>query len=295
MRLALLLLSLLSPAARAAPLRVLVTAFEPYDGRKENGSEGVAKKLAALSAAGGVEFQTCVLPVEFDRAAERALACYAALSPKPDMVLSLGESLCDTEIEVSANNMAIDLAKGDARGVKKFGPIAPGQPETELLTLPVAEMFCATGAKLKADINASNLKVSASPGYFVCNDVTYRLARHFKPRNVPFGFIHVPAPGRCSLPFAPEKTAAQIRTMALAAAHELSGRQGGALPVSCENEGIARELLDLEKNMGEACRAVVRQAIAREEKEERKRRAELTKPAPPRPAEQSLDSERIEY
>src|SRR4051794_15162016 len=69
---------------------VLITAFEPFAGRKINLSYEVAKRVQIE----GVDIELCLLPVVYDRAAEVAEACYESIlakRAKPAFVLSMGE------------------------------------------------------------------------------------------------------------------------------------------------------------------------------------------------------------
>jgi pyrrolidone-carboxylate peptidase len=254
---------LLSNAAQAAPMKVMITSFESYGGRAANGSDLVAKQLAALSKNGEIEFVNCTLPVEFEVAGKKAIECYEAQNPKPDVVVSLGEDpqhSCSITLENEAQNLMIDMF-GEAKGKKKFfEKIEAEGPTVEEFSLPVPDMFCSSASEI-----SEKLRPSASLGHFVCNDVAYRMARYLKPKSVPYGFIHVPAPELCKKAPPPAETAAKVRRMVLAGAHSLSVSRPemAALPVPCENEGVARELAQLAQNASDGCKAFVAAEIIR--------------------------------
>ncbi|RZA04238.1 MAG: hypothetical protein EOP11_15525 [Proteobacteria bacterium] len=266
------LLFLAAPAS-AAPLKILVTSFEAYNGRSVNGSLQVAEALKALSRPGEVEFVTCTLPVEFGVAGKRAIDCFENEEPKPAMVLSLGESpsrACAVSLETRAANLMVDFLDGDAKGVKKaFEKVEEGGPLYEPLTLPVPEMFCTVEAGLNDE-----LEPSASAGEFVCNDVAYQLARYLKPKKIPSGFIHVPAPGRCEEDRPASETAGRLRAMLMAAAQSLNDSNPafkGTVPIPCDTPEVSAELKALSSFASKSCLAIVKKDIAARAAEENKK------------------------
>jgi pyroglutamyl-peptidase len=229
-------LAALSAASVAeAKKTVLVTAFEPFGGRKTNGSEAVGKALVALGGE-GIEYKLCVLPVEYDKAAVVARKCFEEMNPKPDMVISTGEGDCTIRVETRAHNLDDTPGFPDNAGVVRTDRVVEaGAPPHERLALPAANMVCAAegspGAKVRASI---------SPGYYVCNAVAYRLARYFKPKKVAFGFIHLPVAGSCQAD--PKDSAASLHKMAKEALRVLSVTAGaGEDCVNCE-AGRGKEL-----------------------------------------------------
>lgn len=170
--------------------KIMLTAFEPFGGRTINSSLIAAQTLARNHTRDGIEYEVCVLPVEYDNAARAARACHARMNPKPDMVVSLGEGGESVDLETRAWNYDDTAGFADNAGsIRENRTIDVNTTPFELLTLPAAEMFCAADAiRIGPPVNAST-----SPGYYVCNNTAYHLARYFKPQNVPYGFIHVPA------------------------------------------------------------------------------------------------------
>jgi pyroglutamyl-peptidase len=188
---AMLLLVLFSTFAFARET-VLITAFEPFGGRKLNNSALVAAELAA-NFGKDWDYHVCVLPVEYDRAAENAKKCFAAMNKKPALVLSTGEGDCTVRAEIRAHNLDDTPGFPDNGGlIRENYVIEPSAPAHQPLTLPVPEMVCAARAEAKPLVRAS-----ISPGYFVCNATAFRLARFFSPQNIRFGFVHLPVAGDC--------------------------------------------------------------------------------------------------
>lgn len=186
-----LLLALFSTLAFARET-VLITAFEPFGGRKLNNSALVAAELAA-NFGKDWNYHVCVLPVEYDRAAEAAKSCFAALGKKPALVLSTGEGDCTVRAEIRAHNLDDTPGFPDNGGlIRENHVIEPGAPAHQALTLPVPEMVCAARTEAKPLV-----RPSISPGYFVCNATAFRMARFFAPKGIRFGFVHLPVAGDC--------------------------------------------------------------------------------------------------
>src|SRR5205814_7677923 len=89
----------------ASQKRILISAFEAFDGRTRNASAEAAKQLATQKdrLPAGLEIFTCLLPVETGRAAEMLNA--EILRIQPDDVVSLGEAKRDAIcLETTAHN-----------------------------------------------------------------------------------------------------------------------------------------------------------------------------------------------
>ena len=193
-----------SAVSTVSDIHILVTAFEPFNGSKENGSKIVARELLLLNdtdiktdvaasanlsekKASRIIYHTCILPVTYDKAFEKAKECFLNLNPKPDLVVSSGEGSCDFRLEIRAHNLD-DMWLKDEDGVVRRGhTVEENAPENEQLTFPVADMFCATKFPI-----APRLSTSLSPGHYVCNNTAFHMARWLKPQQVPFSFFHLP-------------------------------------------------------------------------------------------------------
>jgi pyroglutamyl-peptidase len=184
-----------APKPRAPKPLILVTAFEPFAGRRENLSYDVALELASMSdkIGSGAEIRICRLPVVYDKAAERTLDCLAGLRRTPTLVLSLGEGGCRISLETLAHNVD-DVGKlADNEGhIRVKSEIVKGSPALVSLSFPARDMFCTLTSE-----DRRLVAPSASAGAFVCNNTAYHLAFEMKGRNIPYGFIHVP-PASCA-------------------------------------------------------------------------------------------------
>jgi pyrrolidone-carboxylate peptidase len=199
------------------PVTVMLTAFEPFDGRKANGSWLTAEAMVKLNSANPcLQYEACLLPVEYEKGSQKAIECFERSKPEPTMVIAMGEGGCNIRLETKAHNLDDSPGFPDNAGkVIANQPIENIAKEEELLTLPVPSMYCAGNVALGAPSAAS-----VSPGYFVCNDVAFRLARYLKPKRVPFGFIHVPVADMCKAD--PTETAFKIHQMTHAAIRSLA-------------------------------------------------------------------------
>ena len=172
----------------AAIQRVMLTAFEPFNGANENRSYDVARFMKQELEAKGFEVIICLLPVVYDAGATAAESCFERQSPKPDLVLSMGEAGCAIQMETAGINRDSTPGFPDNSGnirtghaIIQDGPAKVGFKEF------VSSMYCTADPSLRRHIS-----VSASPGGFVCNNVAYSFGSYLHERNIPYTFIHVP-------------------------------------------------------------------------------------------------------
>ena len=172
-------------APRAASV-VLVTGFEPFGGEARNPSWELCQRLPRLVA--GMRVETCLVPCEFGRAIEVAVA--AIERHRPALVVCLG--LAGGRAHVCVERVAINV--DDARIADNAGArpvderIAARGPAAYFATLPVKEMAAAMRA---AGVPA---EVSDSAGTYVCNHLMYGVL-HFLAAGEPparAGFVHLP-------------------------------------------------------------------------------------------------------
>ena len=168
-------------------MKILVTAFEPFQGETINAT---MEALALLPDS--VEGKTLVkraLPVEFGLAVEAAAAMVDDL--RPDAVICLGQA--SGRADITPERVAINVM--DARIPDNGGnqpvdePIRVEGPAAYFSTLPVKAMVQAMKAR---GVPAS---VSNTAGTFVCNELMYGLLDHLNGagRHILAGFIHIPA------------------------------------------------------------------------------------------------------
>jgi pyroglutamyl-peptidase len=179
-------------SSQAFASKIVLTAFEPFGGAKENNSASVIAKLATLLQAAGpageIEVKTCVLPVEYDRGAKVALECIGAT--KPDLVLSLGEGGCEIDFETRARNRDQTGSADNAGVLRNTGSkIITGAPKFIDFNAPMVPFF-----RDSKQIGKARLFRSKDAGGYVCNNTAYWLSHAFMGASSPtkFGFIHVP-------------------------------------------------------------------------------------------------------
>ncbi len=167
--------------------RVLVTAFEPFEGEAMNPSLEIALRLEhRMIHDHRIEIQ--ILPVAFAHTREPLRRRLAG----EEFALAIGLGLAGGRSSISLERIAINLI--DARIADNAGAqpieqavIADG-PAAYFATLPLKAMRQAlVGAGIPAQI-------SFSAGSYVCNQVFYLLMHELgqRPSSARAGFIHLP-------------------------------------------------------------------------------------------------------
>ena len=188
-------------------MKILVTGFEPFNGRDINPSQLILERLEAPK---GVELIKQLLPVEF-KATTKILKDLLK-EHQPDVVISLGQA--GNRPEIAVERIAINLdnvrsANGkrelpdNAGDVPVDIPIAENGATAYFSTLPIWELI---GAMQETGVEAV---VSYTAGTYVCNHVMYTVL-HETAMQYPetkAGFIHVP--------FLPEQNPVNGYTMEL--------------------------------------------------------------------------------
>ncbi|MFH1724780.1 MAG: pyroglutamyl-peptidase I [Elusimicrobiota bacterium] len=165
-------------------MRILLTGFEPFGGRKVNTSWDLIRGLPPDW--GGHEVRAVRLPVVYGAAWEAGAPAVEEL--KPDVILALGEcSNTFFRLERVAINLR-DAERPDNAGKSvRNEPVFPGGPAAYFSTLPLGRIHAAMKA---VGIPA---EYSLSAGGYLCNEVFYRLMRQTSTGRVAMaGFIHVP-------------------------------------------------------------------------------------------------------
>lgn len=179
--------------------RVLVTAFEPFDGRAANRSQRWLERFLAAARDGGlahrVDLAAALLPVDHVRL-PRALARLWR-NERPDAWILTGESGRGDALRVErvAVNL-IDAPLPDNAGRRwRDSPVVRGGPAAYFATVDVR---AAVGALEHGGVGAT---VSLSAGSYCCNQAFY-VARHLaatsrRPgaRKARIVFLHVPRLG----------------------------------------------------------------------------------------------------
>ena len=167
--------------------KVLLTAFEAFDGQKMNPSLEAARAMAGVEFAGAA-INIAELAVDRFRAIE--IATDGVRELRPDFVIMLGEA--GARFRIMPERVAInvdDFRIPDNAGNQPVDePIVEGGPVGYFSTLPIRAI---TDRLLKARIPAA---ISNSAGVYLCNRLFYSVMRLIATEALPIraGFIHVP-------------------------------------------------------------------------------------------------------
>lgn len=171
-------------------MRVLVSAFEPFDGQAENASwQGV--RLIGGESIAGAAVEMVLLPVLFGTSFDRLWA--EVEKRRPDLLLMVGEAGERTEICVEriACNLQDASIPDNAGSQPRGAPVIAEAPHEYSVPLPVEVIAAAVAA---AGIPA---RISDNAGRYVCNDLYYRVQHRLsaEPGQLPALFVHVPRHG----------------------------------------------------------------------------------------------------
>lgn len=179
--------------------RLLLTAFEPFDGTPWNSALEACRWFLDRSAPPAVEF--LVLPVTFGE--DTALVRSALASARYDWVVHTGQAARTAVVRVESRARNARRAPGEPP--QAATPIEPGGPEWLEATLPCPELVeRLSGMGLPAAL-------SRDAGTYLCNHVLYHTLRSTQGEGTRAGFLHLPA--------LPEQVAAGSPSLA----RELSG------------------------------------------------------------------------
>jgi pyroglutamyl-peptidase len=167
--------------------RLLVTAFEPFDGETINPSQEVARRLAGSDFPETI-LHTSELPVDRFRAVD--LAAEAIRGFQPDAIIMLG--LAAGRYRVTPERVAINVDNfriADNAGNQPSGePIIEGGPAGYFSTLPIRAI---TDRLIAAHIPA---RISNTAGTYLCNRLFYSVMHQIAVEGLSpiAGFIHIP-------------------------------------------------------------------------------------------------------
>lgn len=167
---------------KSSPLKILVTAFDPYDQWSENSSwEALAEMLKEYGLPEGVT--TRRYPVDLERLKERL---HKDLEHGFDAVLHLGQSPGASAIHLET--IAVNIAGVSYNGGKLWGPLVSGAPTAYQSSLPMDQF---REELLNERIPAS---ITYHAGTYLCNAVFY-LTQHWhasRQKECKVGFAHFP-------------------------------------------------------------------------------------------------------
>ena len=140
---------------------ILITAFEPFGGKKQNASAEALRLLPDEIAGTGI--RKMILPVEFGRAAE------LILQQPAEFVFMLGEAGGRKTVtpEMRAVNLRDARIPDNAGHQPRHEKILPDGPEEYRTGIPVRRI----AAQMKAE--GYCIEVSEDAGAFVCNETFY--------------------------------------------------------------------------------------------------------------------------
>jgi pyroglutamyl-peptidase len=163
-------------------LKILVTAFEPYDQWSENSSwEALSEMLRLYGLPDGVT--TRRYPVDIERLKERL---YKDLEHGFDAVLHLGQSPGSSSIHLET--IAVNIAGVTYNGGRLWGPLVEGAPTAYQTTLPIDQI---RDELIKERIPTA---ITYHAGTYLCNAVFY-LTQHWhaaRQKTCQIGFTHCP-------------------------------------------------------------------------------------------------------
>ena len=167
-------------------MKILLTAFTPFDGEKINPALEAMKLLP--DKIGNLEVLKLEVPTVFGKSAR--LVIDTIEQEKPDFVLSIGQA--GGRAEITPERIAInidDAGISDNEGNQPVDrPIVLDGENAYFSTLPVKAMV---EAIKKEGLPAA---LSNSAGTYVCNHLMYSVLHYIKKNTLPIkaGFIHVP-------------------------------------------------------------------------------------------------------
>ena len=165
-------------------MKLLITGFDPFDGKTVNPSWEAVKRLPERIG----EYELCKLniPTIYGRAAQMVMEKAEEIGA--DVIISVGQA--GGRDAVTPERIAVNIRDAripDNAGVLCRGQrVAPEGPAAWFSTLPVEAMSQAI-----RDANIPSA-VSNTAGCYVCNDVLYTLLNRYAGTPVRVGFIHVP-------------------------------------------------------------------------------------------------------
>ncbi len=164
--------------------KLLITAFEPFNGMDLNSSSMVLEAMP--DELNNVKLRKIILPVLYKEAFDTIKNEIKKLDP--DFVICMGQAGGRNRVTVEKIAVNINSSKtGDGRGVVKENElINPKGEPAYFTTLPIKKML--------ESVKSEDAGISYSAGTYVCNDIFYRLMQFMSAtgRKAPAGFVHLP-------------------------------------------------------------------------------------------------------
>ena len=180
----------------AGKKKVLITAFEPFEGRNQNNSTLVAQELSRLFQVhpklnNKFSVELLILPVQALTASNKVKDYVNRSGLAPDMVISMGESAALSvsrealRVERGAYNIKscsfYDTQCREASDRLDFSNLPENRkanqqwPSRSLFNFPIGDMLCSLH-----NTDQEAIEVGDNIGNYVCNDTGYNLSLFFR-------------------------------------------------------------------------------------------------------------------
>lgn len=160
-------------------MKIILTAFEPFNGRSINNSSLVLDKVSLENE----NLLKLKLPVEFIHSFDRLKENIDSFNP--EIVILFGEAPYEQSftLEKEAHNIMNSKTK-DNRGITKDNEIIIENEENTLYsTFPLS--------KIEDTAKKFNANLSTSAGTYICNSTYFQTLSYIKNKNIKCIFIHV--------------------------------------------------------------------------------------------------------
>jgi pyroglutamyl-peptidase len=167
---------------------VLITGFGPFPSVPVNATMTLVPRLAhaAKTLFPGIRFAHAILPTEWDAAPAHVDKLVARL--KPDLVIHFGVSRRARGFEIERRGRNVRALSADACGaIPNDTRITSRGPDLHPSRLPVAEIVVRLRQRGIAAFESWNA------GSYLCNATLFHALAARPLRQVPTGFVHIPA------------------------------------------------------------------------------------------------------
>ncbi|MFC4354297.1 pyroglutamyl-peptidase I [Chryseomicrobium palamuruense] len=178
--------------------KLLLTGFEPFLSFSVNPTMKIVEELNGQTV-GDYTIEGRVLTVDFEKTGTQLIQLIEEV--QPDALISLGLAggrykITPERIAINFNDVA-ETDKDNAGNTPIDQPIIESGPASYLTTLPARKMIN------RLIENGYPAEISNSAGTYLCNNTMYNGLHymHTNKKNVPAGFIHIPASHELALEY----------------------------------------------------------------------------------------------